>query len=330
MGAGPDEPPVNRVVLLAHGLSQSMTGIERLVVEHATWLCTAGCEVLVTCDAEASWVGELPEVACVLRLPRRTGQLLRRVSVDVTNDADLVHSFGPRLPRRSRYAIYSIYDWGPLRDDQMHVRSRVLWCAAMWSGIRSAELLHTISERTLHSAPHWVKGPWVVTRPGGLAVLAGPNGVQREDLLLFVGTDSPRKRLDVLTAAAEEAQVRLVLVGDGTHRYQGSHVIGLGRVEESELRSWYARCRGLVLVSSYEGFGIPVQEALDRGVPVLVSEAVLACHRDADPALALVVREPLSVASLAAELRRLLRVQAKQPQESEPGDLGHLYGRLST
>lgn len=76
----------------------------------------------------------------------------------------------------------------------------------------------------------------------------------------------------------------------------------LGYVDDSELPTLYGAARALVFPSAYEGFGLPVIEAMACGVPVLTSE-VGALPEVAGDAAILV--NPTSVESIAEGMRRL-------------------------
>jgi glycosyltransferase involved in cell wall biosynthesis len=111
---------------------------------------------------------------------------------------------------------------------------------------------------------------------------------------LFVGRPQPEKGLAVLAdawRAAELAPLRaaLVLAGidpslaafapDGPRRQADAGMVGLGAVGPRELRNVYAACDVLVLPSIAtrtfrEPWGLVVNEAMNRGLPVIVSDAV--------------------------------------------------------
>jgi len=106
--------------------------------------------------------------------------------------------------------------------------------------------------------------------------------------VLFVGTLEPRKNVDVLVRAF--AQLRhagayageLVIVGGrgwGPLRLEAlarelgvaEHVRLVGYVRRAELPLWYTAAELMVYPSSYEGFGIPLLEAMASGTPVVAS-----------------------------------------------------------
>ncbi|MGE3153750.1 MAG: putative lipopolysaccharide heptosyltransferase III [Nitrospiraceae bacterium] len=109
-----------------------------------------------------------------------------------------------------------------------------------------------------------------------------------EGFVLFVGGADPRKNHRMFLQAAGEQVARLgrrklVLVGDPVHRFgnylESARAVGLadrvicpGRVSGAELRLLYSHADLFVFPSLYEGFGMPVLEAMACGAPVVTSD----------------------------------------------------------
>ena len=108
--------------------------------------------------------------------------------------------------------------------------------------------------------------------------------------LLFLGTLEPRKNLPLLLRAyaqlpaADRAAVPLVLAGGRGWMFDEvfatieacgleQQVILPGYVSAEDLRLWYNAAETFVYPSVFEGFGLPVVEALACGTPALVSDA---------------------------------------------------------
>lgn len=99
-------------------------------------------------------------------------------------------------------------------------------------------------------------------------------------LLMAGGTGADEKRVDALVERLE----------------LGSRVRKLGYVPPADLPAIYRRARLLVAPSLWEGFGLPLLEAMACGVPVVASD--LAAHREvaADSALYVEPTDPSSIA----------------------------------
>ena len=150
----------------------------------------------------------------------------------------------------------------------------------------------------------------------------GPGGAFVKDLprpyVLNVGTLEPRKNLDGLLRAfaqAKKSGVPHTLVIAGARGWGDSRlapllrelgiagsVIFTGFVEDEDLPYLYAGADFFVYPSFYEGFGIPVLEAMACGTPVIASNTSSIPEVAGDAALLV---DPHSDAELSASILRL-------------------------
>lgn len=101
----------------------------------------------------------------------------------------------------------------------------------------------------------------------------------KKPYILSVATQEPRKNiqklLDVFAKiVASRPQLRLVLTGKygwGPGLSSTENVIWTGYVSDDDLVSLYSGCRVFVYPSLYEGFGLPILEAMACGAPVVTS-----------------------------------------------------------
>jgi len=102
-----------------------------------------------------------------------------------------------------------------------------------------------------------------------------PEGARAEgEYLLAVGTLEPRKNLGHAIEAAQQLGIELRVVGArgwGGVEARGSGVTWLGYPSDGELPALYRGAAAFVYPSRFEGFGIPVLEAMACGTPCVVS-----------------------------------------------------------
>jgi len=152
------------------------------------------------------------------------------------------------------------------------------------------EVLGTAPEK-VHAIPIAVEQPFT------------PGGPRTEgDYVLSVGTLEPRKNLARVQQAARALAVPLRVIG--AEGWGGVKVEGrAGRVSDEELAALYRGARCLVYPSLYEGFGLPVLEAMACGTPVVTSRGGATEEVAGDAA---VLVDPLDVDAIAAGITEAL------------------------
>jgi alpha-1,3-rhamnosyl/mannosyltransferase len=142
----------------------------------------------------------------------------------------------------------------------------------------------------------------------------------RAPYLLAVGAADRRKNLALLERAMARLvdthpDVTLVLAGPrrGAHGDEPAWRRTLGFVSDDDLVSLYRGARALLAPSSYEGFGLPVLEAMRLGTPVICArasslpevagDAAAYVHPDDDEALAAIAARVLEDDALHARMR---------------------------
>jgi glycosyltransferase involved in cell wall biosynthesis len=133
--------------------------------------------------------------------------------------------------------------------------------------------------------------------------------------LLYVGGRSAHKNLPRLLQAFSQSelagQCKLLLSGEPDHELQtvaaalriGSSVEFAGFIPDEELPAYYRGALGQVLISTYEGFGIPALEAMACGTPVLCSNTTSLPEVVGNAALLV---DPTNIEEISAGLRAIV------------------------
>jgi len=235
------------------------------------------------------------EVRMAVSLPR----LLRRVRPRL---AHFQHALPLAYGGRS---IVTLHDLHFERDPSvMGLVDRVTFRAVVPRSARKADRVLAVSERTKRDAVelYGLAPEKVTVTPLAADPAFTPGDGTHDGYLLFVGAVQARKDPLAALEAARAAGLPLVVVGPEKDaalaaelRRRGADV--RGGVPKAELAELYRRAAAVLLLSRFEGFGIPVLEAMASGTPVVISD---------DPALREVAGDAgvYSVADALAERDR--------------------------
>ena len=202
----------------------------------------------------------------------------------------------------------------------MSTRDRFLFRTLVPRSARRADRVLTVSEHTKRDlVEHYaIAEDKIVVTPNGVDPIFRPNGKapERSPYALFVGGIQPRKNpLSAIEALGLlDGDLGLVLVGaekrGGDEVRSAIRRLGLeqrveltGHLERDELAALYRGAACLVFPSRYEGFGLPVLEAMASGTPVVATAAGAVPEVAGDAA---VLVEPDDHAALAAGIERAL------------------------
>jgi len=179
--------------------------------------------------------------------------------------------------------VVTIHDLSFEREDPvlMGRRDRWIFRRVVPRAARGAARVLTVSERTKRDLVerYGVPPERVVVTPNGVDPAFGPDGasykLQLGPYALAVGAIQPRKNQLAALSAAREAGLELVVVGPvkdervaAELRAGGARLEGYVPVER--LAELYRGAACLVQSSRFEGFGLPVVEAMASGTPVVV------------------------------------------------------------
>ena len=220
---------------------------------------------------------------------------------------DVLHCPTFRGPFHSAVpVVVTVHDLAVLRHPGMFNQwSRRYGRLAVPRVAQGARRLIAVSEFTRRELVELLRVPEDKIRviPNAVGAPFGPDGPKAEgDYVLAVGTLEPRKNLARAVEAARRVGVELRVAGArGWGGVEAPGATWLGEVSDEELAALYRGARVVVYPSLYEGFGIPVLEAMACGTPVVTS-AGGATEEVAGGAAMLV--DPLDPASIAAGLEQ--------------------------
>ena len=307
-GAGQDKIGIN-AHLLSGEAGYRRAGIHQYIVQvlrHLPWEEAEPAYVVFT--QQKNLFEELPGITAVSSRLSTQNRLLRILWEQVVwpwqarqQNIDLLHSMAFVTPLLSTCpAVITVYDLSFYHfPERFPALQRLYLSSQTRRSCQRARRIITISESSRQDVHHFLGVPLNridVVMPGvdpvyqplpadEVAAFRHKQGLER--FILHVGTLQPRKNIPVLIEAMarlQEPDLKLVLVGGKGWLYDdifqqvqalglANQIVFTGYVPDDDLPLWYNAAELLVFPSVYEGFGLPVVEAMACGTPVIAANS---------------------------------------------------------
>ncbi|MBR6463260.1 glycosyltransferase, partial [bacterium] len=242
---------------------------------------------------------------------------------------DLVHSTGWTTPEFDGPILSTIYDLSFLTHPHFHTKETIEFCTKnIKESIKKGAFFTCISEHTRRDLMEILKVPAercgvnycsYDERKFKRASIDQITEVKKkyklpERFALFLASMEPRKNLSTVVEAWLGEKITLPLIVAGAQgwlndklkeRIESSkgRIVPIGYVDENDLAPLYSAARLLVYPSIYEGFGLPVLEAMACGTPSVTTN--VASLPEVAGNAALLIDDPKDTSALAQAVVKL-------------------------
>jgi glycosyltransferase involved in cell wall biosynthesis len=186
--------------------------------------------------------------------------------------------------------VFTIHDLNHIeRKENTSILKRLFYKFVIKRGCRNAQFVFTVSEFSRERIINWagVPGKKVINVGNGVSTDFIPTGnvkkIGFEYFLCVSNRKAHKNEIGTIIAFAQASiphDIKLVFTGKRTDILDKiiseynvkDRVIFTGFIDADELPAYYRGAKALVFVSFYEGFGLPVIEAMASGIPVITSK----------------------------------------------------------
>lgn len=307
-------------------LTQPLTGVQRYCHELLRAMDEIDPPVELVCLAPRQDF-DLPDWRHIRleRVGRNHGNLWEQVELPRALRGGLLFSpanSGPAFYRNQAVTLHDASVFAVPQAYQWQFRLKYHFVFQMQA--RRARLTLTDSHFSSRELARWLRQPeerFKVMPLGGdhlerleadESILA-KNDLTDRKYLLTVASRSPHKnlvRLENVLLALEQDVLLVEVSGDFSRVFQtaslqdnANRILRAGALSDAELKALYQHATGFVMPSLYEGFGLPVLEAMSLGCPVLSSSATSLPEVGGE---AVSYFDPLRVEDMSAAITRFL------------------------
>lgn len=240
-----------------------------------------------------------------------------------SRSAAIFHGLNQRLPkRRFRRQVATFHDLFVLTGDYSTPEFRERFAMQAREAAAGADLVIAVSAFTASQIEEYLRVPESRIRVIHHGVVGRPiPDLPREKIVLCVGAIQRRKNQAMLIRAFRALPKEWTLVLAGSQGYEAAEAVAeaassdrvriTGYLTDDQLGEWYARASIFAFPSLDEGFGMPVLEAMDAGIPVIAGNCSALPEVCGDAAELI---DPRSENDLASALVRLATDEARRTE----------------
>lgn len=235
----------------------------------------------------------------------------------------------PFLPCRAKYRVVTLHDVFHLANPQYYsLFKRVFIQPFYYFSARKSDLILTVSrfskgEIGKYCGVNAEKKALVIYNGCDIRIDSVQERQEGLKYILFVGSVKPHKNLKNALLGykmIDNKELKFVIVGKkegfvtgdkevfeivDNLNASGDHVVFTGNISDEELYSWYKGATALIQPSFYEGFGLPIVEAMKFGLPISCSDISVFREIGKDH---VVYFDPYSPQSIARSLEKVVQM----------------------
>lgn len=257
--------------------------------------------------------------------------ITRRVLVDsFAPRTAIFHGLNQRLPRKKRgQFIATFHDLFVMSGEYSTPDFRERFTTLSREAVERADLIIAVSAFTASQIRDLLGVEQGRIRVVHHGVQDALRSKRSEPIILHTGAIQERKNIYRLVEAFEQTEPgwKLVLAGGAgfgakriLERIQSSHRVNdievTGYVSPERLADLYDRASIFAFPSLDEGFGMPILEAMVRGIPVITSNRSATAEVAGDAAMLV---NPLDASEIAASIQKLITSSEKRSHYSQRG-----------